>query len=305
MDGVMSGLAVVIPFYGDPAPTLHLVSQLQQQEGAPPLQIIIADDCSPTPFPDGAGYEVVRRATNGGFGANVNSGMAAVKYPVTVVLNSDVEIEPDLLRRWCGAAAPWMPAVTAPAMYGATGRQARVTRRFHSPAHIILEWARPLARLHRFRWFAKAAGHDLDALNAAHATPTDWLVGAALMFPTDAFHAVGGFDERFFMNCEEVDLQRRLRAIGVPAIFLPEISLRHEGSGSSAAEKRLGWVVDSRFQYMAKWGGRRRLLIGLVAASVVNFLWNAVRKAFGRREAPRERLCQELTVIRHGWKVSK
>lgn len=96
------GLSVVIPFYGDLRPTLKLIDSLRQQTGTPELQIIVSDDCSPTPFPEGEGYEVIRRTTNGGFGGNVNTGMARARYSYAIILNSDIEMEPGALAAWWG-----------------------------------------------------------------------------------------------------------------------------------------------------------------------------------------------------------
>ncbi len=68
----IDSVSVVVPHHGDAAPTLALLDQLDAQTH--PVQVIVADDASPDPFPDRPGVEVVRRTVNGGFGANVNSG---------------------------------------------------------------------------------------------------------------------------------------------------------------------------------------------------------------------------------------
>ncbi|BDZ59055.1 hypothetical protein GCM10025872_27120 [Barrientosiimonas endolithica] len=62
-----ASVAVVIPHFGDPAPTQLLVRQLTDQKGSD-CRVIVVDDASPVPFPAGEGFEVVRRHRNGGSG---------------------------------------------------------------------------------------------------------------------------------------------------------------------------------------------------------------------------------------------
>ncbi|MGB4137891.1 MAG: hypothetical protein WA971_15095, partial [Microbacterium sp.] len=47
--GRIAAVSVVVPHYGDPAPALALIAQLRAQAGAPALQLIVSDDCSPQP----------------------------------------------------------------------------------------------------------------------------------------------------------------------------------------------------------------------------------------------------------------
>jgi N-acetylglucosaminyl-diphospho-decaprenol L-rhamnosyltransferase len=58
---------------------------------------------------------------------------------------------------------------------------------------------------------------------------------AAALWRRDAFLAAGGFDERFFCYCEDVDLAFRLRAAGHRCIQVPGAVVDHVGGGSSEA----------------------------------------------------------------------
>jgi N-acetylglucosaminyl-diphospho-decaprenol L-rhamnosyltransferase len=123
-------------------------------------------------------------------------------------------------------------------------------------------------------------------------------MGAALLIPVNEFRAVGGFDERFFMNCEEVDLQRRLRARGVLSVFAGGVEVLHEGGGSSDPEARRSWLVESRLVYARKWGGELRLRWALLAASAVNFAVNGIRQAAGRKVRAAAVFRQEVGYLR-------
>ncbi|UJH69897.1 glycosyltransferase family 2 protein [Ornithinimicrobium sp. INDO-MA30-4] len=70
-----------------------------------------------------------------------------------------------------------------------------------------------------------------------------------MLLPRDSFEQASGFDEGYFMNSEEIDLQRRLRAVGIPSIVVGSITLTHQGGGSSDPLRRRQWLVKSRERY--------------------------------------------------------
>ena len=245
--------------------------------------MIVADDASPDPFPDHPGVEVVRRATNGGFGANVNSGVAAATGDAVLVLNSDLTIEPTFVADMVEAARTRPRAVLAPRMVDEHGHEAWVGRDFPRVRHQTAAWLTPLARFRATGAWHRAVGHDVRAHGAE--AEVDWVVGAAMWIPVADFRAVGGFDERFFMNSEEVDLQRRLHERGVTVIALRSPTVVHEGGGSSPSESRRRWLVEGQLLYADKWGSKRRLQAALAAATGANFVVNAARRAAGTGRA--------------------
>lgn len=289
-------VSVVVPHHGAPGPTLALVAGLLATTG-PALQIIVSDDASPVPFPDTEGVEVVRRSSNGGFGAAVNSGAEAATGDLLLILNSDLEIAPGFIADLVAAAAPWQPAVVGPLLLDPDGTPANSARHFPTVAHQSTEWLTPLARFRSLAIVREAVGHDTRALPGV-VVPVDWLVGAALLIPRDVFAAAGGFDGGYFMNSEEVDLQRRLRARGIPSVFVGTVSVTHEGGGSSDPDLRRRWLVDSRFRYAARWGGERRLRAALTGATAVNLAANATRRLIGNNDVhPWRTATQEWSLI--------
>ncbi|MCW2738256.1 glycosyltransferase [Nocardioides sp.] len=289
-----STVSVVVPHYGDPAPTLALLDQLAAQTH--PVQVVVADDASPTPFPDREGVEVVRRPVNGGFGANVNSGAAAATGDAMLVLNSDLTIEPTFVADMVAAARSRPGAVLAPRMVDEHGTEAWVGRDVPRVRHQVAAWLTPLARFRGTSAWHRAVGHDVRAHGAE--ADVDWVVGAAMWIPVAEFRAVGGFDERFFMNSEEVDLQRRLRERGVRVVALRSPTVVHAGGGSSPSESRRRWLVEGQLAYADKWGSRRGLQAALAAATGANFVVNAARRATGREVHPVETARTELSLIR-------
>lgn len=61
--------------------------------------------------------------------------------------------------------------------------------------------------------------------------------GAGMMIERTLFLALGGFDERFFCYCEDVDLGYRLRLMGEPVVLAPDAVVAHEGSVTTGGRR--------------------------------------------------------------------
>lgn len=77
--------------------------------------------------------------------------------------------------------------------------------------------------------------------------------GASAVYHRETFAAAGGFDERLFCFCEDVDLGFRLRLEGGTCVFLPDAIVAHAGGGLS--DKVSGFAV--------RYGTRNRLWVYL------------------------------------------
>jgi N-acetylglucosaminyl-diphospho-decaprenol L-rhamnosyltransferase len=59
-----------------------------------------------------------------------------------------------------------------------------------------------------------------------------------MLFRSDAFRQVGGFDERYFLYYEDVDICRRLRAGGHGIVFEPRAEVIHDARRASRRRLR-------------------------------------------------------------------
>jgi GT2 family glycosyltransferase len=82
----------------------------------------------------------------------------------------------------------------------------------------------------------------------------DQVIGAYFLIRRDLFERLGGFDERFFVYFEEVDLSFRARALGHLSFFLSDVHVHHSGQISSdqVKGKRLYYQLRSRTEYARK-----------------------------------------------------
>ena len=85
------------------------------------------------------------------------------------------------------------------------------------------------------------------------ATVVDWASGAALAVKKEVFEKCGGFDEKFFMYFEDVDLCNCIRKMGKKIILLPQVRILHAGGQSKLnTEKQKKQYYESQDYYFRK-----------------------------------------------------
>ena len=77
--------------------------------------------------------------------------------------------------------------------------------------------------------------------------------GASAVYQRETFLSFGGFDERLFCYCEDVDLGYRMRLAGEQCVFLPNAKIAHAGGGLSGRAST----------FSVKHGARNRLWVYL------------------------------------------
>jgi hypothetical protein len=87
--------------------------------------------------------------------------------------------------------------------------------------------------------------------NHAESCRVDQVMGAFFLIRRDLFESLGGFDERFFVYFEEVDLSFRAHEAGATSYYLANCQAFHKGGGSSeqVKAKRLFYSLRSRILY--------------------------------------------------------
>ena len=93
---------------------------------------------------------------------------------------------------------------------------------------------------------------------------TSWCSGAALLMRRSAFQEVGGFDTRFFLYCEDVDLSWRLRRKGWRLRYVPAACVRHDSYEAANHTKPLQAVQTllGGLYLRARYGTLRDMLRG-------------------------------------------
>lgn len=162
-----------------------------------------------------------------GFGANHNAAFAQDAALGAsdwfLVLNPDMRFDADVLTPLLAQAQPrdglLAPRILEP---GKAGPEAH--RRLITPLEILTR---------------NKPGY------LAPARP-DWLPGLFMLYRSEAYGAIGGFDERFFMYGEDFDICARLRLAGWTIRIAEDLQARHEAQRASHRSTRhLRWHMSS------------------------------------------------------------
>ncbi len=163
-------------------------------------------------------FRILSLGRNTGFAVANNLAAAHSSAGFLVLLNPDAVPEPTWLETLITKAQ------TAPDIASVGSLQ----RRLDDPQ--VLDGVGDVWHVAGLAWRA-GEGHP------AASAPGDGEIfgpcGAAALYRRDIFVALGGFDERFFCYCEDVDLAFRLRTAGYRSVRASGAVVRHAGSGIS------------------------------------------------------------------------
>lgn len=99
---------------------------------------------------------------------------------------------------------------------------------------------------------SKAVGGSNGTYSALNSSP-DWVAGMFMIFRSDVFREIGGFDEKFFLYYEDVDICWRLRQKGYEIKLIPSVEVIHDARRESRKNWRYArWHLASMARYLIK-----------------------------------------------------
>lgn len=84
------------------------------------------------------------------------------------------------------------------------------------------------------------------------AKEVDWAAGSFLAFKVLHYAQLKGFDEGYFMYCEDIDICYRSKMMGVPVVFYPQIKMQHlaEHANRTLFSKHFYWHLHSVMRFL-------------------------------------------------------
>jgi N-acetylglucosaminyl-diphospho-decaprenol L-rhamnosyltransferase len=221
-----------------------------------PVSVVLADNGSVDGTPQAAveRYESVRLFETGanlGYGAAVNRAVALLERggeldEWVIVANPDVQWGPGSIDALLDAAVRWPRA-------GALGPLIR------DPDGSVYPSARHLPSLVRGGMHAVVgpfwkrnpwtAAYRQERLEPSE-RPVGWLSGSCLLVRRSAFNEIGGFDERYFMYMEDVDLGDRLGRAGWLSVYVPSAEVLHHKGHSTGRDPASHLAAHHRSTYL-------------------------------------------------------
>lgn len=263
-----------------------------------PVEVVLVDNDSRDGVPQSIAHahenddrvRVVYNHANLGFGPAVNIGARHARGDALLVLNPDCMLEADALARMLEILNSHPDAgVVGAVVCGAEGTPDPASRRRDPLLKRSLNEL--TGRAKRGSENPRYEGVDVQGTIPREVIETENVSGALMLLPRAVFERLQGFDEAYFLHCEDLDLCRRARDAGYKVLLAGDVRVRHSKGGSSA--HRPVFVSYHKHRGMWRWfrkfdpAARRPLTCALVACGIAgHFLATApllaVRRAHRR-----------------------
>ncbi len=236
--GAVPRASLSVVSHGQAALVAELLRDVQAHVSGPIEVILTLNIPEALPFSAGDFNFPVRLITNEkpkGFGANHNQAFSASSGEYFVVLNPDIRLRADPLPALMEVLGGDI-GVAAPAVLNPANEPEDSARRFPTPLAILLKALRG----------SRGGDYPTDQPRVL----PDWVAGMFMLFPRRVFADLRGFDERYFLYYEDVDLCARLRSAGLRACRVAECCVIHDARRQSHRSLRyLRWHVSSMLRF--------------------------------------------------------
>jgi N-acetylglucosaminyl-diphospho-decaprenol L-rhamnosyltransferase len=236
----MFGATVSVVSHGHGSLLRQVLRDLSLQTVRDRLNVVLTLNLADEPFDascyDGLRIRVLRNPVPQGFGANHNAAFRHCKDEWFLIVNPDVRL-PDV------AAIEKLLATSGEA----GGTLGMIAPRIMNSAGKREDAVRP--NLSLWSLLSRVIGGRREALAATSTRagrPFFWVAGMFVATSSDAFRAVHGFDERFFLYCEDYDLCARVYLSGRSIVVRDDVEVVHDAQRDSRRSRRhLKWHLVS------------------------------------------------------------
>jgi len=236
--GSVPRVSLSVVSHGQAALVAELLRDVQAHVAGPIEVILTLNVPEALPFsPDVFNFPVrlIANEKPKGFGANHNQAFALSSGAYFAVLNPDIRLRADPLPALLEVLGGDI-GVAAPAVLNPANEPEDSARKFPTPLAILLKALRG------------SRGNDYPT-DQPRVFP-DWVAGMFMLFPRRVFADLRGFDERYFLYYEDVDLCARLRSAGLRVCQVAGCFVIHDARRQSHRNLRyLRWHLTSMLRF--------------------------------------------------------
>jgi hypothetical protein len=252
-------VSVIIVTFNSSRDITACLSSVHAQTQGVTFEVIVVDNASTDrtaglverEFPS---VRLVRRATNAGFAAGVNEGIAKASGRAFFLLNPDAELLGDVV----GPMLAYIDAhhdvgLLAPKLLDKDGGVQLSCRAFPGFSTAVFNRYSLLTRV--LPGNAASRRYLMSDFDHSAIADVDWASGAAWLLPRSTVEAVGRLDEAYFWSIEDVDYCQRIHRAGLRVVYFPDARVRHRIGASSASAQSRAIVARHRgmWRYYAKY----------------------------------------------------
>lgn len=202
------------------------------------------------PLPNDKRVCLVENCVAKGFGANHNAAFSLCTQPFFCPLNPDIMLDGNPFLVLMPIFADADVGMVAPRVDTPDGHHEDSWRHFPTLRSLA-------AKLLGWNDGRYALPHDEQAFFL------EWVAGMFMLFRSEVFRALGGFDEGFFLYYEDVDICVRSWRAGYRIVAIPTVAIIHDARRDSHRKWRhLRWHLSSMLRYFAKHWGRLPRCLG-------------------------------------------
>lgn len=278
------------------------LSTLAEARHELPLQVVVVDNASHDGSADMVAarfpwVELVRNERNEGYAIGNNIGAARATGRYLLLLNSDTELAPGVLTRLVGfleehpghgACAPRLMSPDGRVQHSCKTFPTRRTALVFDTLVERLFPEHPVLRRYHMRDFDHLGVRDVEQ-------PP----GAALLLRRELWERLGGMDPELWLFFNDVDLCRRLVALGYRIAYLGDVAILHHEGASTRQIQRFGAIWHrNRMAYYRKTYGAFGALLARLATTCrgAEEVWRMRRNG-----APREARADIWRAVRETW----
>lgn len=239
-----------------------VLSSLEEQLDSP--NIYVVDNASADGSPDivKAGFPSVNllvNESNLGFGAAHNMAIRQVCSKYHIIINPDVTVCDGCVETLAAFFDEHPDVVCAsPRILNPDGTEQHLPKYYPTLKYILS------STLEKRFGFAKRWRDEYTMRNEVLNDVTDIQTcsGCFMFIRTDILKQLGGFDERYFLHFDDIDLSRRLGEHG-RIVFVPTASIVHQWRRGNHSDRKVRWIAKkSMVKFFFKWAfhnGRKRI----------------------------------------------
>lgn len=235
----------------------NALCSIDQHPPQEPFEVIVVDNASndgsvamvKEEFPK---VQLIANDWNAGFTKGHNQAWKASRGEYLFILNSDTITLSGSLQKLLEFARDHPEAgIIGPRLLNPDGSLQYSCRRFPNLAAAVFRNT-PLGKLFPQNRYTR--DYLMTDWDHTLSRPVDWVSGAALLTRRDLFEQLNGFDEGFYMYCEDVDLCYRAWQAGAQVIYYPDAPIIHAigHSTDQAANKMIRVFHTSMYRFYRK-----------------------------------------------------